>query len=69
VSVERLAKLYLLEPDPNRGDILVLYGVPIHVTPDGDRALARRDPNALRAVVHGCRLLIHGWQARQGAST
>jgi hypothetical protein len=67
VSVERLAKLYLVEPDPNRDGIRVLYGVPIHITPDGDRELARRDPDALRAVVMGCRTVIQCWQARRAA--
>jgi hypothetical protein len=66
--VERLAKLYLLEPDPNRNGDLVLYGVPIHIQPEGERALARMDPRALRAAVEGSRMLIHAWQERQAAA-
>jgi hypothetical protein len=67
MSVGRLAKVYLLEPDPNRDGIPVLYGVSVHITPDGDRELARRDPDALRTVVMGCRMVIAGWQERRAA--
>jgi hypothetical protein len=63
-SVERLATVHLLEPDPNRDGQLMLYEIKIHITPSGVAELREGRAQAYRTILAGCRALIAGHQAR-----
>jgi hypothetical protein len=63
-SIERLATVHLLEPDPNKDGQLMLYEIKIHITPSGVAELREGLPHAYRTLLAGCRALIAGHQAR-----